>query len=398
MTSISDLKYRDGTADETPEPTGFRWYLRSSLPVSWLAKDVMPALAYLRETERMPVVNIRRGWLHGAHLEVIAHSDDGRAVPWPQVIVRLRAPGGEAGGEASASHTKEAYIARARELGRLEQRPGPYLPYQPHGTFEWLAQSDLEQWPGRAQVLRERTLTQMLDSLAVTLAPGGAASASEVAPLAVVAEVMLATADAHPLRISRGALSYRSHAEAFLRQSPAASDPLPDFRRKLASDAPVLRPVVQRMLAGDDTKNSASWRRTTAYCMGLFDSAVLAGELTSRTLDEISDRRGGALPWGVSDERPGWFASYQLLLSLQYAQLPLLGVSPWQYYYLCWAIAETVDQVTGAVAPVSQPLAGSMPVSRAHAVVKPMGKACCLILPHARYPSPAPRTGDGCSY
>ncbi len=118
MTSTSDLKYRDGTADPTPEPTGFRWYLRSSLPVSWLAKDVMPTLAYLRETERMPVVNIRRGWLHGTHLEVIAHSDDGRAVPWPLVIARLRAPGEE----ASAPHTEEAYLARARELGRLEQR------------------------------------------------------------------------------------------------------------------------------------------------------------------------------------------------------------------------------------------------------------------------------------
>ena len=346
MTSISDLRYRDGAADETPEPTGFRWYLRSSLPVSWLAKDVMPTLAYLRGTERMPVVNIRRGWLHGAHLEVIAHSDDGRAVPWPQVIVRLRAPSEE----TSASHTEEAYLARARELGQLEQVPGPYLPYQPHGTFEWLAQSDLPQWPGRAQVLRERTLTRMLDSLAVTLALGGASSADQVAPPAVVAEVMLAMADAHPLRLARGAFSYRSQAEAFLRQSPAAADPLPDFRRQMESDAPVLRPLVERMLGGGDTRNSASWRQTAAYCMGLLDSAVLAGELTLQTLDEISDRQGGGLPLGINDERPGWFTSYRLLLSLQYAQLPLLGVSPWQYYYLCWAIAETVDEVTGLLA------------------------------------------------
>jgi hypothetical protein len=341
MTSTSDLRYRDGTSDETPEPTGFRWYLRSSLPVSWLAKDVMPALAYLREAERMPVVNIRRGWLHGTHLEVTAHSDDGRAVPWPQVIVRLHAPVEE----TSASHTEEAYLARARELGRFEQRPGPYLPYQPHGMFEWLAQSDLHQWPSRAQVLRERTLTRMLDSLAVTLAPGGAATASEVAPLAAVAEIMLATADAHPLSIPHGALSYRSHAEAFLSRSLPDSDPLPDFQRKLASDAPVLRPLVERMLAGGDTRSSASWRRTAAYCMGLFDSAVLADELTPRTLDEINDRRGGGLPLGINEQLPGWFTtSYRLLLNLLYAQLPLLGVSPRQYYYLCWAIAETVDE------------------------------------------------------
>ncbi len=187
----------------------------------------------------------------------------------------------------------------------------------------------------------------MLDSLAVTLAPGGAASASEVAPLAVVAEVMLATADAHPLRIPHGAFSYRSQAEAFLSSSLAAPDPLPGFRRKLASDAPVLRPLVERMLAGGDTMSSASWRRTASYCMGLFDSAVLADELTPQTLDEINDRPGGALPEGINEQPPGWFTSYRLLLNLLYAQLPLLGVSPRQYYYLCWALAETVDEVTG---------------------------------------------------
>jgi hypothetical protein len=343
MASTSDLEYCDGPAGETPEPTGFRWYLRSSLPVSWLARDVMPALAYLRETERLPVVNVRRGWLHGTHLEVIAHSDDGRAVPWPQAIVRLRAPVEE----TSALGSEEGYLARARELGRLEQRPGPYLPYHPHGTFEWLAQSDVQQWPGRAQVLRERTLTLLLDSLAVTLEPGGAASSGQVAPLDVVAEIMLATADAHPRRIPHGALSYRSHAEAFLNRSLPASDPLPDFRRTLASDVPVLRPLVQRMLAGGDTRSSASWRRAAAYCMGLFDSAVLASELTPRMLDEICDRWDGALPVGINEHPPGWLTSYQLLLNLLYSQLPLLGVSPPRYYYLCWAIAETVDEVTG---------------------------------------------------
>jgi hypothetical protein len=81
--------------------------------------------------------------------------------------------------------------------------------------------------------------------------------------------------------------------------------------------------------------------------MGLFDSAVLAGELTPRMLDEIGDQGGGALPTGINQQRPGWLASYQLLVNLLYSQLPLLGVSPPQYYYLCWAIAETVDEVTG---------------------------------------------------
>lgn len=362
------VKLEHGAAKNMPpEPVGFRWYLHSSLPTSWLAKEVMPAIRYLRYTEYIPVVNVRRGWLHGTHLEVIAHTDDGRPVPWPHVLVRLRPPNEE----TTLAHTEKGYIERARELGRLEQKDEPYLPLHPHGTFEWLANSDLRPWPGQAQTLRERALTRMIDSMAVTLEPDDQAGLADTAPLSVVAEIMLAVADAHPARIPYGVFSFRSHGEAFLNWSLAVSDPRPEFGRRLAADRPALRALVERMLAGTDTRNSASWRRTASYCTGLFDSAVLAGSLTPETLDEINGRPGGALPEnmgppgapdakpnpsefhkvvdssGINDRLPGWFTSYRLLLNLLYAQLPLLGVSPRQRYYLCWAIAETVDEVTG---------------------------------------------------
>ena len=60
MKSIADPQPSVAAGDMPPEPVGFRWYLHSSLPVSWLAKDVIPAIRYLRRTERMPVVNVRR--------------------------------------------------------------------------------------------------------------------------------------------------------------------------------------------------------------------------------------------------------------------------------------------------------------------------------------------------
>ncbi len=361
------LEHNESADSPRPEPVGFRWYLHSRLPVSWLAESVLPAVRYLRHTERIGVVNLRRGWLHGTHLEMIARSDDGRPVPWPHVLALL-SPVEEDGASAQ---TEEAYLARARELGRLEQIPEPYLPIQPHGTFEWIANSDLRPWPGPVQALKERALTRLLDSIAVTLEPGEQAPLGDSARLDAVAEIMLATADAHPLRIPYGTFSFRSHAEAFLNWTRAVYDPRPEFERRLAADRPVLRALVERMLAGDDTVSSAAWRRTASYCMGLFDSAVLSGSLTAETLDEINGRPGGALPEnmgppgapdakpnksefhamvdraGVNDRPPGWFTSYRLLLNLLYLQLPLLGVSPKQRYYVCWAIAETVDEVTG---------------------------------------------------
>lgn len=367
MKSASSLE-RDATSrGGHPDPVGFRWYLHSSMPVHWLAETVIPAVMYLRSAEGMAVVNLRRGWLHGTHLEVTAHSDNGRGVPWPYVLARLRPPEPE----TTIQHTQDGYLARAREFGRLEQNPGPYLPFMEHGTYEWLASADLRVWPGIAQVLREHALTRMLDSLAVTLGADDHAPLGEVATVPMVAEMMLAIADAHPMRIPYGAFSFRSHAEAFLTWSQSTSDQRPEFERKLAADRPALRPLTERMLAGADTRSSATWRRTGAYCMGLFHSAALAGSLTPETIDEINDRprdgspqpaeppgAGKASPRksefhqavdsaGVTNGPMEWFTAYRVLLNLLYSQLPLLGVSPRQRFYLCWALAETIDEVTG---------------------------------------------------
>ena len=343
MKSIADPQPSVAAGDMPPEPVGFRWYLHSSLPVSWLAKDVIPAIRYLRRTERMPVVNVRRGWLHGTHLEVTAHSDDGRPVPWPHVVARLRPPAEW----AASTETEDAYLARARELGRLEQNSGPYLPLHPHGTFRWIANSDLRPWPGHVQALRECVLTRMIDSIAATFESDEHASLGDNAPSETVAEIMLATADAHPLGIPYGTFSYRSHAEAFLNWSQSVYDPRPEFERRLGADKALLRPLVERMLGGADSPSSASWRRTASYCMGLLDSAVLAGSLTEETLHEINGRPGGVLPAnmgppgapdakpspsefhritasaGINEHPPGWFLPYRLLLNLLYTQLRL---------------------------------------------------------------------------
>ena len=326
-----------------PEPVGFRWYLHSSLPVSWLADEVMPAIRYLRHTERLPVVNVHRGWLHGTHLEVIAYSDDGRPVPWTQVLARMRPPAPEPGEESEGDH--------------------------PHGTFEWIANSDLRSRPEAqaSSALRERALTRMIDSMAVTLEPGEHVLIGVSAPVGMVAEIMLATADAHPLGIRYGTISFRADGEAFLNRSRVAADRRPEFEHRLAGDRPVLRSLVERMLDATDTPSAASWRRTACYCMGMFDGAALAGADVSRADVSRADvsradvsradvsradvsradvSRADVSRADVPPDDAG-FSSYRLLLDLLYTQLPLLGVLPTRRYYLCWAIAEIVDEMAG---------------------------------------------------
>lgn len=292
-----------------PEPVGFRWYLRSPLPVSWLATEVIPAVRYLRRTERMAVVNVRRGWRDGNHLEVVAYSGDDRAVPWTHLLARLR-----------------------------PQAEQVTLPPQPHGTFGWIGHDDLRPWPGPAQTLRERALTTMVDALAETIEAAGSDSPGDAPSAEMAAEIMLAASDACPLRFPPGTSSG---------WSGTSRAPQPEFERRLAGDRPALRALVARMLTGTQTRSAASWRQTALYCLGLFDGAVLSGSLTARTLYEITDGPDAAPsdPMGS----PRQFLSYRLVLDLLYVQLSLLGVSPADWRYLCWAITE----VTGEVAPDS---------------------------------------------
>lgn len=344
--NASDLGHGGGGGETRPDPIGFRWYLHSSLPVSWLAHEVIPAVRYLLHTERLPVVNVRRGRRHGTHLEVIAYSGDGRPVPWTQVLARMRPP------EEEQEVGPEMGTVAGRDFSAHAHGPaGPDLP-RPHGMFEWLAHSDLRRWPGHAQDLRERALTRMIDSIAVTLEPGGQALLGQSAPLETVAEIMLVTADAHPLGVRYGAISLRSSAQRFLDWPGADAGLWAEFERGLSADRAMLRSLVERMLDGAGTPSSASWRRTAFYCMGLFDGAFLVSALPPEVLEEISRQQRGTRPEstgppGLDDQPAARLTSHQILLKLLYTQLPLLGVSWRQKYYLSWAIAETVDEMAG---------------------------------------------------
>jgi len=146
----------------------------------------------------------------------------------------------------------------------------------------------------------------------------------------------------------------------------------PVFRERLAKDAPDLRRIVEQRLSGEVSPAAADWRTAFAYSSGALESAVAAGTLTLELLDSVTEgldrsRMGppgaaGEVPQGerpdtefhrtvhgsgVIDSPSPFFAAYRLLTNLFYQQLPLLTVSPMQRYYMCFALAETVDEVLG---------------------------------------------------
>ncbi|MEU0967526.1 hypothetical protein ABZ357_19600 [Streptomyces sp. NPDC005917] len=187
-----------------------------------------------------------------------------------------------------------------------------------------------------------------------------------------LAEAFVALGDSYVLGLAHGAFSFRSHAEALLAWAAPSKDMRPAFATRLAKEASVLRTVVEQRLAGEVGAAAAGWRTAFAYATGALDSAVMEGRLTPAMLDAVTasvDNTAMGPPAapevvpqgkhpdtafhrataasGVIDNPPPWFAAYRMLINLFYQQLPLLTVSPIQRYYMCYALAETIDEVLG---------------------------------------------------
>lgn len=348
-----------GTAPEAAHVTGLRLFTRTGVTPRWLARSIIPAFDTLRE--RAAILYLRRGWLHGPHVDLVARAGGGSAFDWTGI-----ASGLDAGPlDPDRQITDEAYLDQAREFGRMERVPPPYLPMRAHGAVEFLRAEDVEVWPHPLNGLREMALSHLGRPVVRTVTETVATPASATAR---VAEAFAALADAHQSGAAFGAFSLHSHAEAFLTWVAPRTDVRPAFARRLAADSPLLRTIVERTLAGDTAPTATAWRTAFAYCMGAFDCAV-ANDLL--TLDRLDELHGGVDPdtmgppgatraepglsdfhrtvgeSGVIDDPSRWFASYRLLVNLFYQQLPLLGVAPMHRYYLCFAVARTIDEVLG---------------------------------------------------
>ncbi|MER7198416.1 hypothetical protein [Streptomyces sp. CB01635] len=343
--------------------TGVRLHTRMPMTPAWLARHVVPVVRALSE-RGAPAVQLRRGWLHGPHVDVLALAVPG-APDWTEVADLL-----DAGPlDPPRALTEEAYLEQAREFGRLEAVQPPYLPLHEHGAVSRVGPADTASREPRLDQFRtvvlgalNKPLLRMIDGIA-----------AEPATATVrLAEAFAALVDTHFLGPAYGVFSPRSHVEAFLAWAAPTKDVRPVFQERLAKDAPRLRTVVEQRLSGEVSAGAAEWRTAFAYSSGALESAVAAGTLTLDLLDSVTDGvdRSEMGPPGATRVVPQgdqpdsdfhravgdsgvvadpsrWFAAFRLLTNLFYEQLPLLTVSPMQRYYMCFAIAETVDDVLG---------------------------------------------------
>jgi hypothetical protein len=171
-----------------------------------------------------------------------------------------------------------------------------------------------------------------------------------------VAEAFLALADTHPHGLRFGTFSFRSHAEAFFHWAGPAADYRGAFETRMGKDRAVLEELVRRIRDAAPSPPAAAWAGAFHECMADF-----AGQVTDEDLERATpvtwgpDRQvEGPSPFhaavaasGVIDHPPAWFAAYRLTINLFYRLLPALDISPVRRFYLCHAIAESVDAVFG---------------------------------------------------
>ncbi|WP_394426091.1 hypothetical protein [Streptomyces sp. SGAir0957] len=359
------IAVRPGSTDLT----GVRLHTRMPVTPAWLARYVVP-VARDMSGRGVPGVQVRRGWLHGPHIDLLAPAAGGApagGADWAAVLAGL-----DAGPlDPSRALTEEQYLGQAREWGRLEGVQPPYLPLREHGAAEHVAAGDpaLRSRDPRLDALRTVVLGALTPPVLTTIE--GMAERPRSATVRL-AEAFAALVDTHALGPAYGVFSPRSHVEAFLAWAAPTKDMRPAFRARLAQDAPALRAVVEQRLGGEVSPAAAQWRTAFAYAAGVLDSAVAAGTLTGDLLDSVGDAVDrsemgppgaptvvprGAQPdtdfhrtvhgSGAIDTPSPFFAAYRLLTNLFYQQLPLLTVPPMQRYYMCFALAETVDEVLG---------------------------------------------------
>lgn len=315
------------------DAAGVRIFLHSPNRRPFLATVVAPLTRYLATQNGVATIQVRPGWLGGPHLDVRATGP----VDWEAVAAALAA----GSHRYPATPPSEAdYLRRAAELGRIESLEPPYPPLRRHGDTELLPEArpdPLGSLPDRGRAL----LLPPLLGTALTDGPG--------ATVAAVAEAMLVLADTHPHGLRFGIFSLRSHAEAFFHWAGPAAEYRSSFTARMGKEGPVLRQLVRRVQAGEEAPPAAEWRAAFAACLAEF-----AG-LTEWPMNPLDDGRGVAASAfhravaasGVIAETPPWFPAYRLLINLFYQLLPALDIRPVQRFYLCYALAETVDAVVG---------------------------------------------------
>lgn len=303
-----------------------------------------------------------RHWRRGPHIRVNVKASD---AAWAGEIRALvdKFAGGYLSEHPSAgcpSPEREAVIHE--RLAELEQERGPLSPWCPDNSVQYLP------YDRRLHVLGTEEAADLLADfhsdttpLAFEILDDVRAGRRELLDTGVA--LMIATAQAICPPITRGFVSYRSHAEGFLANCGDPQGLRARFDQVYARNADGLAELLAEVVAAVDDRSLplvTAWvdllrgyrdrveRLYTAGLLPLPDSlpaAVRDEGPPAPGWDTMSDFHQAL--YGNAEVRrelsSSWFAVYRTLLNYQYLLLSRLGVTPVQRFMLCHLVATTVE-------------------------------------------------------
>lgn len=328
----------------------------SAEPAQLLA-DLTTSLTELRTAQQLAALSVRRHWLHGSHLQVLARGYAGRhteqvaeaLVEFGERAKRIATTGARSTVQAP---DEAAYLARAEQLARWENLDPPYLPVHPQGTVRIERASVPAGFSAQLATARDQITSRYLDPVLRT------AALETPERMGVLVQVMAALARTHPRGIGHGTLPFRSHVEGVASATGGHADVRSAYAARFESDhdtfrAALLDPVADPLIA--------EWREAFLYAWGVAEGIVGSGGVDDDTLADAAGR-GPLTPMGplarseffaemyatgLMHDQPYTHVAYRIVLNTLYSTLSCFGVSPLQRYYLCYGLAEATDRHLG---------------------------------------------------
>lgn len=342
---------------------------------------MIPTALRLSARAGVACVHLTRHWRFGPHVQLVVSGADHAALVG---LLEEERPRLAAAVESRASDyflRESPYLALSAELGRAELVPPPYAPIWPDNSVRLLPEPlvpGLIVHPDAAD-LRDRFCAASLPALESVIARTAADPGDR---LVATTEMLLAVAAAYPDRgLAHGYLSYKSHLEDYLQDNDAEGTIRSDFARRYARVGSAFEALARRSLdrldepalyTGPDPALRA-WSAAVHQTMA--DAVPLAGRgeaidpllhegYVQRASDlndnlrrkyllgddrEYSDFHSAFRGVQFTDVDAGRnFAAYRFVVNHLYSQLLLTDLSPAERLFLCHAVSEAVESVTGS--------------------------------------------------
>lgn len=313
-----------------------------------LLRELADPIAELRVEQWLPVVHLRRGWLHGSHLQLTVRP---LGTTPPALDGFLSFAARAAARLDGTMPAQDQYLSRATELARWENVEEPLLPLRPQGYAEAVPAVEPPSWTPGLMQSRDQIMSAFLD--------GVLRAAHQEADVAWYATRVLALlARTHRYGLGIATLPYRSHAEGISATLGAIINLRDVFAERFVRD----RDQFTQALTEPDPLPSDPlypWHSAFQRAWGIAEALAASDQVDDQVLKSAGQM---AVPVanpmasqfhtevrrsGFGAHNPYWHVAHRLILNALYASLTCLGLSPVQRYYACYGLAEAADLQLG---------------------------------------------------